>query len=140
MEYGPYGQTELEAIDTTIELWKWMHKTGSSLKFEWPGFEGKDMESSCPLCQYAVEKSREIVKSVARCNCCPMTRLPWFDVSPGWRGVGCMSNGSEYLKWTRIRTVLGNKRAAGRFLKQLYQIREVYLEQERLGREPNQVD
>ena len=109
--------TEEQAVDITIELWTWLHKTGERYKHSWKGWKkyGK-MDANCPLCKYHHHEAAKADTSSV-CIYCP------YKITYGYI---CMDSRSPYARWVNCHTVLGRKRLAGKFLKQLLEIKAKY--------------
>lgn len=71
------------------ELWNWLADNPGKTKHEWPGWNGKFVESCCFACVYDTEKGAE-EGCLDCCNYCP---LEW----PG--NLVCGEPNSLYEEW-----------------------------------------
>ena len=103
--------TRKQAIDLSIELWKWLAETGKQ-KEDWPGWEELGgMGNHCPLCEYAGLKNR-VYKG---CSKCPLS----------WGEHGCQENPiSYYDSWRSVLTKKAKKKYAKLFLEQLKELKK----------------
>ena len=114
--YIPCGQeelSELEAIDQSIELWKWLAEDGSRIKDGWPGWRQRGYAKSlCPLCEY--ESQRQEVELKKSCGYCPYNK----------RFGHCCDFGSPYRAWEHSSSDSERVEYAGLFLDELRQLKE----------------
>ena len=80
--------TEEQAIDRSIDLWKWLAETGGE-KEDWPGWSKYDrIASDCFLCEYDFGNRR--ITYCPQCHTCPYYEK---------YGYSCYDSGKPYSRW-----------------------------------------
>lgn len=108
--------TEEQAIDRSIDLWKWLADTGREKK-DWPGwceYDRANTDSGCFLCEYDVKERH---KTLRMCQACPYFKK--YEHS-------CTKSESPYSRWERAvneRDTETAKAFAKDFLLQLYELK-----------------
>jgi len=131
-----YGQTEREALQTTIDLWTWLTEHPLATKADWPSWLALDyldkepaigeaaqceMLADCPCCQFVAETDECEAALIGD------DEPPWRDsdgddtddpcgaVDAGciidWPGGFCNSLGSPYHSWVNAKRVQAALRA-----------------------------
>ena len=102
--------TRQQAIDKSIELWKWLAETGKE-KEDYPWPRGKQPIDGCYLCEYALQvEDREDGEDA--CSYCP---LAINDLNCGT---------GNYYDWDDARTSTDRKKYAALFLEELKALQE----------------
>ena len=111
--------TEKEAIEKSVELWRFLAKTGEE-KEGWEGWEkyGEDIDGimdGCFLCEYGAQESgsESLVGTRSRCTVCPYYQK---------YGYMCVSSESPYWNWDDSSTKKDRKEYAKQFLEQLQEL------------------
>ena len=114
----PARLDEVDALDLTIKLWKWIAKSGTKNKREWPGWDKIPFTFKffCPLCQFVQDERPE--------TC--LEKCPWAK----WKGLRCIDGFGEtpthYSAWLRaVDAEPSVRRAHARsFLAELKEVRK----------------
>lgn len=96
--------TRREALKTLIKLWRWLARTGSRRKWEWPGWKPYPHcnTSDSPCCDYDYQHSGDYCGGTCLIK---------------WPGGDCCSPASPYEQWGRARTIKQRKACARKIVK-----------------------
>ncbi len=93
----PIKLTELEALQITSRMWKWLSENPRKYKDQWPEFKsnGGTVElllNDCACCHFSRQKAGKEMNSLSAMDCvnCPL-RAHWPD--------SCEDEDSDYLSW-----------------------------------------
>ncbi len=106
--------TKKEAIDISIELWRWLAKTGANHKSKWPGWKkyGR-IQNDCPLCEYTLFLSEgNRIGIHESCTDCP------YAASFGH----CLSTTNPYRRWITLYDKKERRHEAQLFVEQLEEL------------------
>ncbi len=107
--------TKKEAIDISIELWRWLAETGANSKSLWPGWKKYDrIHNDCPLCEYALfQREGNRIGIHASCIGCPYAAI--FE--------HCLKTTSPYRRWIGAYDKNERSHEAHLFVEQLEELR-----------------
>ena len=90
--------TERQALEWTRDLWDWLAENPGKEKFQWPGWETRQSQTSeCPCCGFDdIERQKN---HKPHCYNCPLKRR-WGKPAPGdTHFLACNRETSPFFQW-----------------------------------------